>query len=1053
MDTRERLSTDGEWRAIFCEVTGWQVFASGEARGMVSPCEGGLRFQFDFQGGGGFVAFRREVQGRLPAAFSWKFRLRGNVSSQAVEFKVCDPGGANVWRAMAVTTERLCAEGKSLTLTEKELAFAWGPAGGGSPSTVGALEWVAVAEGGGPGGAGFFDVEMLGFEDESPTQPASVWASSEATGFSVQQVHFASAVESASNWEQRENQSAAGWRPSPQEVDAWMEADFGRGVRCGGVFLLWAQGCNPQGFCLEGAMARGAWRVLHEAEVTAKECQPVFLPGTEFRFLRLRVTGACELRSIEFWPVVADAANSFLHAVARRQARGFFPRYWLREQSYWSPVGLPEGGRRALLEEGGAVEIDEGAFSLEPFLWCGGAWRSWADATCELALPPGGEPLPVVRRVGEGWTLTVRPHMEGTPGQERLLVEYAWTCSDPEARLAVACRPWQVVPPWQVFRNMGGVAHIEHVHILKDGLENDCDGGFHGALKVEGREVLCEPRADGRGGLRWAATGGADFLAQAAWDTEAEVKDASGWATALLWWTSGAGSHSVQVVVNLAPSTSRCIAGRAAALTRWQEALQGLEGFECLKGENAKNGACHFAEDVPAVGSWAEAWRCARTAVGHLLMNRAGAALQPGPRRYTRSWIRDGVIMGAALARAGQPAALEDFVRWFAGWVRPDGFVPCVVDETGVDTLVEHDSHGQFLWGVREAWWFGAGEDFLQEMWPVVERVTEYLRNLRERSAEAPCTGLLPVSVSHEGYFAQPVHSFWDDFWGVRGVMAAAEVAATLGHAERAHAWKAEGEDFRHAVATALRQVMDRRRIDYVPGSVEWADFDPTATANAVGLLDFADDLPSAALTHTFSHYLDGVRRRAHTTDWKNYTAYEVRLVGAFVRCGRRAEAQELLSTFLADRRPVAWNQWPEISWRDPRAPGHLGDLPHAWIGAEFFLSWWSCLIEERESTGEIILAAGLRREWLREGIHMARCPVRGGQWRLCLEENANRIFLELQGTVPQMRVIFFPPLAENEILEEASPGVEILEDARSAQIVAWPCKATFRIAPREHHP
>ncbi len=40
----------------------------------------------------------------------------------------------------------------------------------------------------------------------------------------------------------------------------------------------------------------------------------------------------------------------------------------------------------------------------------------------------------------------------------------------------------------------------------------------------------------------------------------------------------------------------------------------------------------------------------------HILINRDGPAIQPGPRRYTRSWVRDCVIMGAALAKAGLPA-------------------------------------------------------------------------------------------------------------------------------------------------------------------------------------------------------------------------------------------------------------------------------------------------------------------------------------------------------------------------------------------------------------
>jgi hypothetical protein len=58
--------------------------------------------------------------------------------------------------------------------------------------------------------------------------------------------------------------------------------------------------------------------------------------------------------------------------------------------------------------------------------------------------------------------------------------------------------------------------------------------------------------------------------------------------------------------------------------------------------------------------------------------------------------------MGVALAKAGHPKALREFLSWYASFLRGDGFVPCVVDRDGADRIVEHDSHGQFLWGVRE---------------------------------------------------------------------------------------------------------------------------------------------------------------------------------------------------------------------------------------------------------------------------------------------------------------------------------------------------------------
>src|SRR5580692_9532577 len=42
-----------------------------------------------------------------------------------------------------------------------------------------------------------------------------------------------------------------------------------------------------------------------------------------------------------------------------------------------------------------------------------------------------------------------------------------------------------------------------------------------------------------------------------------------------------------------------------------------------------------------------EVVHAALTATAHILITRRGPALQPGPRRYTRSWIRDGAMMSA----------------------------------------------------------------------------------------------------------------------------------------------------------------------------------------------------------------------------------------------------------------------------------------------------------------------------------------------------------------------------------------------------------------------
>jgi hypothetical protein len=170
-------------------------------------------------------------------------------------------------------------------------------------------------------------------------------------------------------------------------------------------------------------------------------------------------------------------------------------------------------------------------------------------------------------------------------------------------------------------------------------------------------------------------------------------------------------------------------------------------------------------------------------------------------------------------------------------------------------------------------------------------------------------------------------------------------------------------------VRASLETTIATRGVAYVPGSVEWADFDPTATSNAISLLGETALLPEPQLQATYAQYLDGFRRRRDgAMPWKNYTAYEVRIVGALVQLGLRDAANELADFLLDDRRPPAWGQWPEITWRDPRSPGHIGDVPHAWIAAEWALAFRCMLAWERMDDAALVLAHGVPLAWLDDG-------------------------------------------------------------------------------------
>ncbi|QIF04318.1 discoidin domain-containing protein [Roseimicrobium sp. ORNL1] len=974
--------------SLFDDAGAWQVVASGQARGEITAIhtnagEPGLRLDYDFHGGGGFVVLRRTFPFSLPSTFDIGFRLRGEGLPNHFEFKVAAAGGANVWRHLRQDFA-LPSQWTDYRFNERELPFAWGPAGGGAPSEVEAIE-IAIAAG--PGGKGTLELSRPSMTDQTLTAPRSIHASS------------------CYHWHAAENiwtpDADAIWQADPDDKEPSCHVDFGKSVRFGGLVITWPCGLPPRAYRVEISDDGEHWTSIYQASSGLGAKSFISAPGCEARHLRICFKNAAcaAIQTISLRPdAFSRTPNEFVHHVASECPRGMFPRYWYREQSYWTPIGSPEGRRRALINEEGMVETDEAGFSLEPFILVKGGMISWADADTTPSIAEDGAPVPSVAWTARCMRLEIHPWVDGHGESLTLHVTYRLECDDPKPgiRLVVAVRPFQVNPPWQAFRNLGGMSPIYEV---------DCTGG---EMRVDGKVLTCTPSPAGMGAASFEEGGVTSFLLSGALPPRRLACDEGGHIGGAMVWDLAPGAEVLEATVSFPYFEKANATGEQAhsqALADWGQTLGKVRW------------------QVPDCAR--PVFDCFRTTAGHILINRDGPAIQPGPRRYTRSWVRDCVIMGAALAKGGLPQSLRIFLDWYAPFQREDGFVPCVVDRDGVDWLVEHDSHGQFLWGLREDYRNAADPAFLERMLPHIHKAADYLITLRAqrmtdqyRSGElAACYGLLPESASHEGYLAHPVHSYWDDFWGVRGLQAAADLAEHAGKSADAARWRSEASAFQDDISRSLQKVIAEKNLAYIPGSVEWADFDPTATSNAIAMLDFADVLPREPLHAMLDTYLDGFHRKHRgEMPWNNYTAYEIRIIGAFVRLGRRDEANELLSFFLSDRRPREWNQWPEITWRDPRSPGHLGDVPHTWIAAEYLLAVASMVASEREATDSLVLAAGMPWSWIskEDGFAVRGLPTRFGELAFCIAaRDENTIYVEVRGlvTMPPGGLFITPPL------------------------------------------
>jgi hypothetical protein len=691
--------------------------------------------------------------------------------------------------------------------------------------------------------------------------------------------------------------------------------------------------------------------------------------------------------------------NAVFQAQAKQAPRGMYPRGFSGEQSYWTLVGVDGGARHAaLISEDGAVEVDKGGWSIEPMLFEHGKAIDWASGTNTQRLEGGYLPIPTVRWQIDALSLETTAIAHGNQADSQLLLRYIVRNDGDQPRhltLALLARPFQVNPPTQFLNTPGGTSPLRRF---------DWDGHrlrVNDAYTVKPLQTTDAFVASDRGNLPERLVRGERLDAT-------KLDAADGYAQGALLYRIELAAHSSRSFALAMPWTGKepDFGGEPMA---WLE-QQVRHTADMWRGKLNRI-ALHVPADNQAIAD------TARSALAQILMSRDGPALQPGTRSYARTWVRDGAMMSEGLVRSGHADVADAFVRWYAPHQFGNGKVPCCVDARGSDPVPENDSHGELIFAVAELWRYTHDRATLESLWPHVERAIAYMDKLRaSETRPAPFHGLMPASISHEGYSAKPMHSYWDDFWALKGYDDAAMLAGVLGKPDEAARIAASRDAFRTDLAQSIDTSVAQHRIDYLPGAAELGDFDATSTTIALSPGDGQTWLPPALIEHTFQRYWDGfVARRDGKTAWEDYTPYEVRTIASFVRLGWRDRIDQLLTFFFADRRPAAWNQWAEVVGRDPRKPRFVGDMPHAWIASDFLRSTYDMFAYERAKDQALVLAAGIPTGWLKgQGVGIERLRTPYGQLSYSLREQGRQLQLRIEDgiTVPPGGLVLAWPYA-----------------------------------------
>ena len=185
-----------------------------------------------------------------------------------------------------------------------------------------------------------------------------------------------------------------------------------------------------------------------------------------------------------------------------------------------------------------------------------------------------------------------------------------------------------------------------------------------GTVWVDGRKRVIPLTAPSQFGAATFAQGAiTEYLQTGDLPSQDRVNDAFGYASGALRFDLELPPHAAQEVYLAIPFGTADLDQPAGP----DVGLSGAEQFSIAVSQwEDKLGA--FDIRLPPAASGVV--DTLKTAAAHILINRDGPALHPGPRRYSRSWIRDGALMGAALARVGLPgggARLHPLVRRFSG--------------------------------------------------------------------------------------------------------------------------------------------------------------------------------------------------------------------------------------------------------------------------------------------------------------------------------------------------------------------------------------------------
>ena len=500
--------------------------------------------------------------------------------------------------------------------------------------------------------------------------------------------------------------------------------------------------------------------------------------------------------------------------------------------------------------------------------------------------------------------------------------------SDRAAWLAICLRPY----------NPEGIAFVYDIRLNRDG---------QGWLVNKDEPVHFSEKPDRHATSDYRKGDVSLFVPDYGQTDKVECKVGMATAAALYRIEPGS-SRSIDVIVPMCEKTDDHLKHRPTtnAVLGWEDALRDV---------------CRIEIPDPSFQ------RLYETALHTLILHSPNENVYPGPFIYRRFWFRDAALILNAMLCANMPRRAERVIDGFPERQSMNGYF---LSQEG-----EWDSNGEALWAM-DRYCALTGLPAKPDWTDAILRGARWIAAKRiDADATKEPAGLFPAGFSAE-HLGLNDYYYWDDFWGVAGLRAAARMLEGSPILEPIDHFGPEGDEFLRAIEQHHAKDAKRLGRPAIPAApnrrLDGGAIGSIVAGYPLQLLDRDDPRLRDTVAFLMERYFHN-DAFLHHVGHSGYNAYLTLHVAQVLLHAGNTRFLDLMRSVADLASPTG--HWPEAI--HPRTGGGcMGDGQHVWAAAEWVTMLRNCFVLEEPASDTLVLGAGITNQWLDAGTPMSCGPT-----------------------------------------------------------------------------